>query len=302
MRNDLTVISVNFENHGKGDENVRRTFYGILREEGPGVVLVQEEWRPEVHESTEKTLGMVRVSPPESPCGIYVDSQVFEVGPDWSPTPGVWALQPAFRTLRLVGTSREAAPLIVGSFHNNYSSPSSRLAETEDLGRYIDKKWGVGGKEYRVPSVLGGDTNSPALYVDGGPPEMDSGSITDTPHAVHRSYLDCVEGFFPDTRPDRWMHCLGYHDVAVEAARITGHSAPVQATVRDSPTQGPGQRPDRVYHTAVLSSALLDVGVLPMVHPLTGGALTDHNALVVTYALPALTGILNDVSLHLIGA
>ncbi|MFJ4689314.1 endonuclease/exonuclease/phosphatase family protein [Streptomyces sp. NPDC088789] len=269
MNSKVTVVCWNLERNGKNDPELRRQAHELVAQYKPGLVLRQEmpgadENGSEVMYGLEDVLGLRGWLGPRSCTAVFADQSVFRTAREWPQTGPMWVLPPTVLTMRFLPAGRDAVPLVVGSFHLNYASASTRLAETEWLTTWADKRWATPeGESVRIPALLGGDTNS---YPERGAlhdPELPTlESIRDEPHRAHRSYPS-ARGRRMDTRPDEVLYTAGLHDVAHHRAdRPGGSVAALAPTVNACATHGPEARVDRVYATSELLPAITDVDVI----------------------------------------
>ncbi|MFI9588184.1 hypothetical protein ACIHCQ_41850 [Streptomyces sp. NPDC052236] len=196
---------------------------------------------------------------------------------------------PAVRNLRLAGTPETAAPLVVGSYHLNYASTTTRLAEAEWLTTWNDKWERRGNRRIRLPALLGGDNNSypePGADVDPALPVLEH--IQDLPHRAHRSYQGPDSTRLMDTRPDNVLRTAGLEDVARYLAVRKGIGSAVTSTVDAYKTHGPQARIDRIYASEQLLPAVVDVEVVDM------KGLSDHDTVLLRLDRDVLADILNN--------
>ncbi|MER7049541.1 endonuclease/exonuclease/phosphatase family protein [Streptomyces jumonjinensis] len=291
----LTVHCWNLEQNGKQDPALRQKAHELLALDNPALVLRQEmpgadDDGAAVMYELEDVLGMRGWLGPRSCTAVFADQKVFRTVREWPQTGPMWVLPPTALTMRYLPAGWNALPLVVGSFHLNYASGTTRLAEAEWLTTWADKRWTTpGGETVRIPALLGGDTNSypePSGLDEPALPALDA--IRDEPHRANRSYHS-PDGRRMDTRPDEVLYTAGLHDVAQHHADRPGGSADAIApTVDACETHGPEARIDRVYVTAELLPAVTDVDVIPV--PLV---MSDHHVLRLTLDGDLLADILN---------
>ncbi|MFE7129344.1 endonuclease/exonuclease/phosphatase family protein [Streptomyces sp. NPDC057638] len=295
MGNQRTVICWNFERNGKDDPQLRRLAHELVAQHRPHLVLRQEMWGADENGATvkyelEEILGMRGWLGPRSCTAVFADQSVFRTVREWPQTGPMWVLPPTALTMRYLPAGRDALPLIVSSFHLNYASGTIRVAETEWLTTWADKRWTTaGGASVRIPALLGGDTNSypePSGLEEPTLPELDR--IRDEPHRAHRSYPG-TKGRRMDTRPDEILRTAGLSDVAVHRAdRPGGSVAALAPTVDACETHGPDARIDRVYVTDELLPAITDMDVIRI-----GPEMSDHHLVRVSLDGDRLADVLN---------
>ncbi|WP_229700068.1 endonuclease/exonuclease/phosphatase family protein [Streptomyces kronopolitis] len=265
-----------------------------LRALKPHLVLRQEMWGAsadgdQIMYELESTLGLRGWLGPKSSTAVFADTRVFESVRTWPDTGPMWVQPPTALMLRFRAAGVESMPLAVASFHLNYSSSANRLSEAELLSTWADKRQTtMDGEPYRLPALLGGDTNSypePGLPGDPALPELDA--IPDRPHRLHRSYIGADGRRRMDTRPDQALRTAGLEDVARHWATNGGTPAALAPTVDACATHGPDARVDRVYTTEDLLPAVDDVDVIPV--PLEE---SDHHIVRVRFDGDRLSDIL----------
>ncbi|MFI2212471.1 endonuclease/exonuclease/phosphatase family protein [Streptomyces sp. NPDC020141] len=305
MINKVTVACWNFEQNGKSNPALRRRAHERLARLNPHLVLRQEMWGADEDGSTvlyelEEVLGMRGWLGPHSCTAVFADQRVFRTMREWPRTGPMWVLPPTALTMRYLPAGEDAMPLVVASFHLNYASATNRLAETEWLTTWADKRWATpDGESVRMPALIGGDTNGyPEPGTTGDPALPVLENIQDEPHRAHRSYLDPGGARRMDTRPDNTLYTAGLRDVArYWASHHDGTPAAVAPTVDAYETHGPDARVDRVYATPELLPAVTDVEVLEV-----PTEISDHHIVRLTLDGPLLTDILNRNSDGLSGA
>lgn len=289
--NVITVLNWNFENNGKKDPARRRAGYQMLSGLNPDLVLRQEMWdagqdSKKVMSEAENMLGM-RGWLGESSCTAVFASNDFAVVQEWS-TKFPYVLPPTALTLRYAPAGENAIPFVAVAYHLNYASTTHRLAETEWLSTWADKKWQIpDGPAVTLPALMGGDNNSypvPGLPGDPALPELEA--IKDRPHRLHRSYVGADGVRRMDTRPDEALRTAGLQDVARHRA-MAGDPRAVARTVDANDTHGSDSRIDRVYATPELLPAVLSVDVIEV--PLD---LSDHHIVRVRLDADALVDAL----------
>ncbi|HWU11128.1 MAG TPA: endonuclease/exonuclease/phosphatase family protein [Streptomyces sp.] len=289
----INAAICNFENNGGGDRALWQRMHDRLASLDLHLLLRQEVWNAqdnggELANAAEAVLGMAGLIGPECCTALYHDPDLFTPVGEFPKTGPMWVLPPTVRSLQLAGTAPGAVPLIVGSYHLNYGSTTTRLAEAERLTQWNDR-WGkVDGRRVHYPALLGGDNNSypvPGAPGDPGLPVLEE--IRDEPHRAHRSYIGPDGVRRMDDRPDDTLRTAGLHDVARHLATTMGVTAAVAPTVDACDTHGPDARIDRIYASPELLPAVREVEVVDM----TG--LSDHHAVVVRLDRDTLTDILN---------
>ncbi|MGG2459339.1 endonuclease/exonuclease/phosphatase family protein [Streptomyces sp. RGM 3693] len=276
----LTVLSWNFERNGGNDAAKRRRAHETLVSLNPHLVLRQEMWGADANGNAimyelEDVVGMRGWLGPRSCTAVFADPRVFRALREWPDTGPMWVLPPTALTMRYAPAGTDATPLVVASYHLNYASPTNRLAESEWLSTWADKKWTApGGESVSMPALLGGDNNAypdPDLDCDLALPEL--AEINDRPHRLHRSYVGPDGSRQMDTRPDQALRTAGLEDVARYWATARGGSkAAVSRTVNACQSHGPDSRIDRIYVTTDLLDAVTGVDVIEV--PLD---LSDHH-------------------------
>ncbi|MEU8911765.1 endonuclease/exonuclease/phosphatase family protein [Streptomyces nigrescens] len=291
----ITVLCWNFERNGAGSHIARFRAHERLASLSPHLVLRQEMWGADadghrVAFELESILGMRGWLGPKSSTAVFADPAVFEPVRTWPDTGPMWVQPPTLLALRYRPAGVESMPLAVASYHLNYGSSANRIAEAEWLSTWADKyQTTVDGSTYRLPALLGGDTNSypePGLPKDPALPKLDE--IQDRPHRLHRSYVGPDGRRRMDTRPDEALRTAGLEDVARHWATARGgNAAAVARTVNGCATHGPDARVDRIYATEDLLPTVLDVDVIEV--PLTE---SDHHIVRVALDGDVLTDIL----------
>lgn len=296
---ELTVLSWNMENNGKGDAARRRAGHELLKSFRPDVVLRQEMWGAGDHGKQilfelEEILGLRSVLGERSCTAVFFDPAKFALVRDWQDSAGPdWVLPPTAVTLRYRPAGPDALPIAWVSYHLPYASSDMRLTESEWLTTWADKAWPApGGQRVILPMIGAGDHNSyPVPGTPGDPVLPVLESISDLPHRLHRSYLAADNTRLMDTRPDDVLRTAGLEDVArYWATTAQGSEGAVARTVSASSTHGPDSRIDRAYATGQLLTALTGVDVIE-VDP----DLSDHHILRFTLDCDVLTDILNQL-------
>lgn len=289
----INVATCNFENNGGGDRAKWQRMHDRLASLDLHLLLRQEVWNAqdngnELADAAEAVLGMAGLIGPECCTALYHDPALFTPVGEFPKTGPMWALPPTVRSLQLTGTAPDAVPLIVGSYHLNYSVPTSRLAEAERLTQWNDRWVEVDGRRVHYPALLGGDNNSyPVVGTPGDPalPVLDK--IRDEPHRAHRSYIGPDGVRRMDDRPDDTLRTAGLQDVARHLVETMDNPSAVAPTVDACDTHGPSARIDRIYASKQLLPAVREVEVVDM----TG--LSDHHTVVVRLDRNTLADILN---------
>lgn len=289
----INAAICNFENNGGGDRDLWQRMHDRLASLNLHLLLRQEMWNAqdngnELADAAEAVLGMPGFIGRECCTAVYHDPKLFTSVDEYPKTGPVWALPPTVCSFQLAGTTPDAAPLIVGSYHLNYCSPTSRLAEAEWLTKWNDK-WVKDGDRYvHYPALLGGDNNSyPVVGTPGDPALPVLEEIQGEPHRAHRSYLGADGVRRMDDRPDGTLRAAGLQDVARHLVATTGGTSAVAPTVDACDTHGPDARIDRIYASKQLLPAVREVEVVDM------KGLSDHHTVVVRLDRDTLTEILN---------
>ncbi|MFJ4623675.1 endonuclease/exonuclease/phosphatase family protein [Streptomyces sp. NPDC088812] len=289
----INAAICNFENNGGGNRALWQRMHDRLKSLDLHLLLRQEVWNAQddgnaLADAAEAVLGMAGLIGPKCCTALYHDPDLFTPVGEFPKTGPMWVLPPTVRSLRLASTAPGAVPLIVGSYHLNYGSPTTRLAEAERLTQWNDRWFKADGRRVHYPALLGGDNNSyPMAGVPGDPALPLLEEIRDEPHRAHRSYIrpDGVRRM--DDRPDDTLRTAGLHDVARHLATTAGRTTAVAPTVDACDTHGPDARIDRIYASTELLPAIREVEVIDM----TG--LSDHHTVVVRLDRHTLTDILN---------
>lgn len=289
----INAAICNFENNGGGDRDLWQRMHDRLASLNLHLLLRQEMWDAhdngnELADAAEAVLGMVGFIGRGCCTAVYHDPKLFIPFSEYPKTGPVWALPPTVCSFQLAGAAPDATPLIVGSYHLNYCSPTKRLAETEWLTKWNDKWVRDGDRYVHYPALLGGDNNSyPVVGIPGDPALPVLEQIRDEPHRAHRSYLGADGVRRMDDRPDDTLRTAGLQDVARHLVAATGDTNAVAATVDACATHGPDARIDRIYASKQLLPAVREVEVVDM------KGLSDHHAVVVRLDRDTLTDILN---------
>jgi endonuclease/exonuclease/phosphatase family metal-dependent hydrolase len=288
----INAAICNFENNGGGDRDLWQRMHDRLASLDLHLLLRQEMWGAyddgnALAYAAEAVLGMVGFIGRECCTAVYHDPKLFIPVSEYSRTGPVWALPPTVCSFQLAGTAPGAVPLIVGSYHLNYCSTTTRLAEAEWLTKWNDQ-WVKDGDRYvHYPALLGGDNNSyPVVGTPEDPALPVLEEIRDEPHRAHRSYLGPDGVRRMDDRPDDTLRTAGLQDVARHLA-ATGDTRAVAATVDACHMYGPDARIDRIYASRQLLPAVREVEVVDM------KGLSDHHTVVVRLDRDTLTDILN---------
>ncbi|MFF3750511.1 endonuclease/exonuclease/phosphatase family protein [Streptomyces sp. NPDC002018] len=297
MSRQITVLSWNFENNGAGDTAKRVRAHEMLVSLNPHLVLRQEMWGSDANGNEtmyqlEEVLGLRGWLGAKACTAVFADQNLFQPLREWPATGPMWVLPPTALTLRFTPAGSQSTPLAVASYHLNYASPTTRLAETEWLSTWADKKWTAPeGETVRIPALIGGDNNSyPAPGLDGDVPLPTLEHIADEPHRLHRSYPGPDGARVMDTRPDEALRTAGLEDIARHWATNAkdGERTAMSRTVNASATHGPDSRIDRLYATADLLGAVTDIDIIEV--PET---MSDHHIVRLTLDTDRLSDILN---------
>ncbi|MFF2850543.1 endonuclease/exonuclease/phosphatase family protein [Streptomyces sp. NPDC058001] len=292
----ITVLSWNYERNGAGDESMRVHAHEVLASLDPHLVLRQEMWGAdangnEIMYELEDVLGMRGWLGPGACTAVFADPATFRPVREWPLTGPMWLLPPTALTLRFTPAGRQSMPIAVASYHLNYASSANRLAETEWLTVWADKKWTrPDGETVRMPALMAGDNNSyPVPGVEGDVPLPELKAIADQPHRLHRSHYGPDGTRVMDTRPDEVLRTAGLEDVARHWATTEGGTDDaVSHTVNACATHGPDARIDRVYTSAALLGAVTDVDVIEV-----PADISDHHIVRLTLDADYLTDVLN---------
>ncbi|MFJ5817222.1 endonuclease/exonuclease/phosphatase family protein [Streptomyces sp. NPDC093108] len=290
----INAAICNFENNGGGDRELWQRMHDRLASLDLHLLLRQEVWDAqdngnELARAAEAVLGMAGLIGRDCCTALYHDPNLFTPADEFPDTGPMWVLPPTVRSLRLTGTAPGAVPLIVGSYHLNYCSTTTRLSEAERLTQWNDRWVKADGRRVHCPALLGGDNNSyPVPGAPGDPALPVLEEITDEPHRAHRSYIGSDGMRRMDDRADDTLRTAGLQDVARHLATTTGNIAAVAATVDACFTHGPGSRIDRIYASRQLLPAVRDLEVIGM------KGLSDHHTVVVRLDRDTLTDILNN--------
>ncbi|MFD7898994.1 endonuclease/exonuclease/phosphatase family protein [Streptomyces sp. NPDC059743] len=292
----INAAICNFENNGGGDRALWQQMHDKLASLDLHLLLRQEMWNAqdndnELADAAEEVLGMAGLIGAECCTALYHDPNLFTAVGEFPKTGPMWVLPPTVRSLQLAGTAPGAVPLIVGSYHLNYCSTTTRLSEAEWLTKWNDKwvKDKHGDRYVHHPVLLGGDNNSyPVAGTPGDPALPVLEEIRDEPHRVHRSYIGPDGVRRMDDRPDDTLRTAGLQDVARHLVDTTGDTSAVAPTVDACDTHGPDARIDRIYVSKELLPAVRAVEVID-----TKG-LSDHHTVLLRLDRDTLTDILNN--------
>jgi hypothetical protein len=290
----INAAICNFENNGGGDRALWQRMHKRLASLDLHLLLRQEVWNAqdngnELADAAEAVLGMAGLIGPECCTALYHDPNLFTPVDEFPKTGPMWVLPPTVRSLQLAGTAPGAVPLIVGSYHLNYGSTTTRLSEVERLTQWNDRWVKADGRRVHYPALLGGDNNSyPVPGAPGDPALPVLEEIPDEPHRAHRSYIGPDGVRRMDDRPDDTLRTAGLQDVARHLATTAGHTAALAPTVDAYDTHGPDSRIDRIYASKQLLPAVREVEVINM------KGLSDHHTVVVRLDRDTLTDILNN--------
>ena len=290
----INAAICNFENNGGGDRALWQRMHDRLASLNLHLLLRQEMWDAqdndnELADAAEAVLGMAGLIGPDCCTALYHDPNLFTPVGEFPKTGPMWVLPPTVRSLQLAGTAPGAVPLIVGSYHLNYCSTTTRLSEAEWLTKWNDKWVNVDGRRLHLPALLGGDNNSyPVPGTPGDPALPVLEEIPDEPHRAHRSYVGPDGVRRMDDRPDDTLRTAGLQDVARHLATTAANTTAVAPTVDACSTHGPDSRIDRIYASKQLLPAVRAVEVIDMKD------LSDHHTVVVRLDRDTLTDILNN--------
>ncbi|MEY9958849.1 endonuclease/exonuclease/phosphatase family protein [Streptacidiphilus sp. MAP5-52] len=296
----IKIASCNFENNGGGDPLLWQRMHERLKTLDLHLLLRQEMWDAAAEEErlakdAAALLGMEYLLGERSCTAVYYRPDFFACSRRWTGTGPMWVLPPTVANLRLHGTGPSAAPLVVGSYHLNYASTTTRLAEAEWLTTWNDKWQQAGqGELMHLPALLGGDNNSyPAPGVPHDPALPVLAEIADLPHRVHRSFIAADGTRSQDVRPDETLRGTGLQDVArhfalhpaTDPAAARAATAP---TVDASRTHAGASRIDRIYASGELLAAVHSVEVIDM------RGLSDHHTVLLRLDADVLADVLNE--------
>jgi hypothetical protein len=290
---EINAAICNFENNGGGNRALWQRMHDRLASLDLHLLLRQEVWNAqdngnELADAAEAVLGMAGLIGPDCCTALYHDPTLFTPVGEFPKTGPMWVLPPTVRSLQLAGTAPGAVPLIVGSYHLNYGSTTTRLSEAERLTQWNDRWVTADGRRVHYPALLGGDNNSyPVPGAPGDPALPVLEEIPDEPHRAHRSYIGLDGVRRMDDRPDDTLRTAGLQDVARHLATTAGNTTAVAPTVDAYDTHGPDSRIDRIYASKELLPAVRAVEVIDM----TG--LSDHHTVVVRLDRDTLADILN---------
>ncbi|MFG2783821.1 endonuclease/exonuclease/phosphatase family protein [Streptomyces prunicolor] len=296
MSRQITVLSWNFENNGGDDAAKRLRAHELLVSLNPDLLFRQEMWRADADGNKilyelEAVLGMRGWLGPQACTAIFADLELFHPVREWPVTGPMWVLPPTALAMRYLPAGRDAAPLALASYHLNYASGTTRLAEAEWLSTWADKKWTTpAGESIRMACLAAGDNNSyPIPGVEGDPALPVLEEIENEPHRLHRSYVALDGTRVMDTRPDEALRTAGLEDVARHRAVKYGNTAAVSRTVNACETHGPDARIDRVYATSDLLAAVSGFDVIEV-----SEEDSDHHIVRFTLDGDCLSDVLNQ--------
>ncbi|MDQ0601989.1 hypothetical protein QF037_006334 [Streptomyces canus] len=295
--NEITLLSWNFENNGGDDPAKRLKAHELLVSLNPHVVFRQEMWGADTNGNTilyelEHVLGLRGWLGPESCTAVFADPRVFRPVREWDKAAPTWVLPPTALIMRYLPAGTEAMPLALVSYHLNYASGTNRVAESEWVSTWADKKWtGPQGEIVRMPCLAAGDNNSyPVPGVEGDPALPVLEEIDDRPHRLHRSYVGANGTRVMDTRPDEALRTAGLEDLArYWATARQGDRRAVSRTVNACATHGPDSRVDRVYGTTDLLTAVTGVDVVEVPEDVS-----DHHIVRVMLDGDSISDVLNQ--------
>jgi hypothetical protein len=293
---EITVLVWNFEHNGKGDPARRLRAHELLTSMNPHLVLRQEMLGSERDGSTvlyelEDVLGLRAWLSPRASTAVFADPVVFRPLREYVQSAPVWVQPPTALAFRFAPAGSDSLPIVAVSYHLNYASQTLRMAETEWLTNFADKKWTMpDGLQVTLPALMGGDNNSYPVTAEGEVPLPVLEQIADRPHRLHRSYVGPGERRLMDTRPDAALRIAGLEDVARHWATTPhGTDAALARTVNTSPTHGPDARIDRAYASQILLPAFTSVDVIEV-----GEDVSDHHVVRVRLDADVLADILNS--------
>ncbi|WP_329217026.1 endonuclease/exonuclease/phosphatase family protein [Streptomyces sp. NBC_01485] len=294
---EITLLSWNFENNGGNDPAKRLKAQELLVSLNPHIVFRQEMWGADANGNAilyelEHVLGLRGWLGPESCTAIFADPRVFRPVREWDKAAPMWVLPPTALVMRYLPAGDEAMPLALVSYHLNYASGTNRVAESEWVSTWADKKWtGPQGEIVRMPCLAAGDNNSyPGPGVEGDPALPVLEQIDDRPHRLHRSYVGANGTRVMDTRPDEALRTAGLEDLArYWATARQGNRRAVSRTVNACATHGPDSRVDRVYGTTDLLTAVTGVDVVEVPEDVS-----DHHIVRVTLDADCISDVLNQ--------
>ncbi|GAO08702.1 hypothetical protein TPA0598_04_03380 [Streptomyces lydicamycinicus] len=295
-KSQITVLSWNFERNGAGIAAKRLRAHELLASLNPHLVLRQEMWGAdtngnEIMYELEDVLGLRGWLGPRACTAVFADPRKFQPLREWPQTGPMWVLPPTAMTLRFTPAGSRSMPIAVASYHLNYASPTTRLAEAEWLTVWADKTWTTAdGETVRMPALLAGDNNSyPSPGVEGDVALPELKAIADRPHRLHRSFVGPGGRRVMDTRPDEALRTAGLEDVARHWANTRDGSAKaLSRTVNGCETHGPDSRIDRIYATSDLLGTVVGVDVIEVPE-----ADSDHHVVRLTLDADILSDVLN---------
>ncbi|MBV9024868.1 MAG: hypothetical protein JO362_14020, partial [Streptomycetaceae bacterium] len=233
----INAATCNFENNGGGDRELWQRMHERLRSLELHLLFRQEMWGADANDgelasAADAMLGMSSLIGQRCCTAVYHDPAVFTPVREWPRTGPMWVLPPTIRTMHLTGTPQDAAALVVGPYHLNYASTTTRLAEAEWLTTWNDKWERRGPRLVKAAALLGGDNNSfPTRGADGDPALPVLEAIEDRPHRAHRSYQGPDDVRLMDDRPDETLRTAGLEDVARHLALSQGIGSALAPTV-----------------------------------------------------------------------
>ncbi|MFI1020013.1 endonuclease/exonuclease/phosphatase family protein [Streptomyces olivaceus] len=257
----VTVAVWNIQADGGRNGERRDAALDILAALDPDVVLQQEaqysrergERLLHAAEDRLKLRGFLSAPNPDIDADIatavYLRSELFHVA-ERRPRAKPWWLHPCHVQARLGNCP---LPLNLVSFHLCFFDAAQRLTEAGWLTTLV---------EPGIATMAAGDTNSyPRRPEPLVLPNWDT--VTDRPHMVQRTYLDCAGRRHSDTRPDGALIDADYVDLARHAADHLELPGALAATAGFAkPHQGGPQRIDRSYTAGGIESALEHVEVI----------------------------------------
>ncbi|MFE7072583.1 endonuclease/exonuclease/phosphatase family protein [Streptomyces sp. NPDC057620] len=276
MTNRLTALLWNFENNGGDNRPKRIRAHKRLASLNPHLVLRQEMPAADLSGKAtmydlETILGLRGWLGAKSCTALFAHPAYFQPVREFPPlasgpaTPAPsWELPPTALAMRYTPAGPDATPLVLGSYHLDYSSSGQRLTEAQWLSRLADKRWTTPeGQTVRMPCLLGGDNNSyPVPGTPGDPPLPVLEQIQDRRHRLHRSYVGPDGKRRMDDRPDEALRTAGLEDVARYRAATYGERTAVTRTVSGCATHGPDARIDRYYATSDIAEVVISVDVI----------------------------------------
>jgi len=298
----INLIWANFENEGKGNPELWRDFYALIRSLEPHLLGRAEVQGAAANGKAGLQAAERALTPPDQPLlrprgwlgpsavsdnrtAIFIRPDVFEPVNEWEHA-APWGIPPTNLTIRLVQYPSDPdcwREVCVAAAHHHYASPPARQLEAPELTKLADKR-DTRDRTEDCPNgrpregIVFYDANSyPADRLAGDVELPDLNAIPDKRHRVHRGIKNPDGTYSPDCHSDQTLRDAGLEDIARHLAvnDAANRARYLAATTRGYRDQGGPSRIDRVHATAGILAAVEDLEVIDL------SGLSDHHAVFV---------------------